>query len=373
LLFLSGIDWAFPHYNDSHSEGFCQAFTATQPSGLDRNAMATGPSADVVVASHVHPELAPLTLYAGNKRNGYIAERISFTEQGTLRPAVDNPYTLYLELTGLLTPGGMTPEAEETARRLAVSRNSVHDLVREELDALLRDSRLSATDRLRLELHLQSIRDIEVTLPDPAENCAIDGLDVQGLEAFQTYTYDKYTTTEETARLHMSLVALSFACNHRRVATLQWGDGYDRTVYRVPSNEREWSLSWICHRGPSDSYSGTPDPLAEEAHAEIDVVRMQSLAHGLDHFKARGLEDRSFVVWTNHFRDGPAHGFNDVPHIIWGNGGGYLKQGDYLDVGGQPNDRLLNTLISAAIQDTGTTVDDFGDGPGGQLSAIVAG
>lgn len=36
------------------------------------------------------------------------------------------------------------------------------------------------------------------------------------------------------------------------------------------------------------------------------------------------------------------------------------------------NDELLNTLISAAIQDTGATVEDFGEGAGGQLDAIRA-
>ena len=36
--------------------------------------------------------------------------------------------------------------------------------------------------------------------------------------------------------LHMQLVALAFACNYNRVATLQWGDGTDGTKYSVPSN-----------------------------------------------------------------------------------------------------------------------------------------
>jgi hypothetical protein len=56
--------------------------------------------------------------------------------------------------------------------------------------------------------------------------------------------------------------------------------------------------------------------------------------------------------------------------ILWGNAGGYLKQGQYVDAGSSGNNKLLNTLISAAIQDTGTTVEDFGEGAGGQLDAI---
>jgi hypothetical protein len=111
--------------------------------------------------------------------------------------------------------------------------------------------------------------------------------------------------------------------------------------------------------------------VAAQAHAEIDVLRMQTLASGLDHFKARGLEDKSFVMWTNALSDCPSHSFRNVPHIIWGDGGGYLKQGAYVDAENVTNNRLLNTLISAAIQDTGETMETFGTGTGGQLEVAL--
>jgi hypothetical protein len=375
LLFVSGIDWTFPNTSDAHALGYTQVLTASRPVGASDRAMPTGPSADVVIASRVHPGLPPLTLYAGEK-GGFMDERLSFEEEGKIRAAVDNPYTLYLELTGLLRPGTpMTPEAANAARLLLESRKSIHDLVSGELSILQQHPRLSSDDRQRLQLHLDSIRDIENTMTgtggEALERCSAAGLDVTRLEALKDYRYDRYTTTEESAQLHLSLVALAFACNYRRTATLQWGSGYDHTVYEVPSNARGWNFSWICHRGPSDSYSGTPDPLAEQAHAEIDVVRMHSFAAGLDHFKARGLQDQCFVLWTNHFRDGPGHSFKNIPHILWGNARGYLRRAQHVDAGGVTNDRLLNTLITAAIQDTGTIVEDFGDGPGGLLGDII--
>jgi len=167
-------------------------------------------------------------------------------------------------------------------------------------------------------------------------------------------------------------VAMAFACNYRRAASLQWGDPYDMTVYDVPSNARRWRFSYISHRAESDSAVGN-DELAALAHAEIDVVRMQMLAAGLDHFKARGLADRCFVMWTNNYGDGPLHDFRNIPHIIWGSGGGYLRQGQFLDAGNTTNNRLLNTLLSAALQETHTTVEDFGDGPSGQLGVVRSG
>jgi len=99
---------------------------------------------------------------------------------------------------------------------------------------------------------------------------------------------------------------------------------------------------------------------------------MKTFAAGLDHFEARGLGNNSLVLWTNAFADGPTHAIRDVPHLIWGSGGGLLKQGEHIDVGSVDNNPLLNTLINAAIQDTQQVVQDFGSGTPGLLDAILA-
>ena len=93
---------------------------------------------------------------------------------------------------------------------------------------------------------------------------------------------------------------------------------------------------------------------------------MQTLAYGIDQFKQRGLLDKSFIMWTNHIADGPSHTMKNVPIIIAGNGGGYLKQGQYITASGN-NTALLNTLITAAVRDTGATASL---GSGGELAAI---
>jgi hypothetical protein len=380
LLFLKNVGWPTGGpTGEPHAEGPCQALTARTPTGSGSTAVASGPSADWVIANAVHPGKAPLTLYAGNPKNGYIAERFSFSEAGKVAPAVDNPYLLYQELVGIAAPGGtMMPGGEEAAKLLIQSRNSIHDLVREELQALLANSRLSAADRQRLELHFDGIRDAEVKMDDMGDDllaaCTLDGLDLTKLEALSAYKYDKSgAAVAQIAELHLSLVALAFACNHRRTATLQWGDGVDHVVYDVPSNQPlgMWPFNFLSHRAQSDALVGD-QPLAEAAHAEVDALRMTTLANGLDAFAERGLAEHAFVMWTNHYADGPSHSFRNVPHIIWGSGGGYLKQGEYIDVGAMTNQRLLNTLISAAIQDTGITITDFGEGAGGLLEAILA-
>ena len=239
----------------------------------------------------------PLTLYAGNRQNGYIAERISFKGAGAgqVRSADDNPYTLYSKLIGLTT--AQTAARRPTLRcaaELLSSRKSVNDLVRGELKHLLALPALSAADKQRLQQHFDSIRDTEVAMGRMGLACTQDGLATTQLEAYRTgFAFQTNGMIEDVAKLHLELVALAFACNFNRVATLQHGDGTDATKYDVPSNAGlNWPFHHISHRVQSDSAVGS-NPTAEDAHAEIDVVRMKTLLHGLDQFKARGLLDKS--------------------------------------------------------------------------------
>ncbi|HYQ40738.1 MAG TPA: DUF1552 domain-containing protein [Polyangiaceae bacterium] len=378
LLFLKNINFpmAMPT-NCGHSQGLCQTLTAAPAGGGGGTAYSTGISADMVIADAVNDAGAdPLTLYAGNRNNGYIAERISFKGAGAgqVRSADDNPYTLYSKLIGLTSADGSTTASTDAAAELLASRKSVNDLIRGELKQMLSLSALSAADKQRLQQHFDSIRDTEVKMSGMGLKCTQDGLATSQLEAFQSgFAFKMDGMIEDVAKLHLELVALAFACNFNRVATLQHGDGTDATKYAVPSNAGlNWPFHHISHRVQSDSAVGS-NQTAEDAHAEIDVLRMKTLLHGLDQFEERGLFDKSLIMWTNHIADGPSHSFKNVPTIIAGNAGGYLKQGAYVDAGGVTNNRLFNTLIAAAVRDKLDWTKNFGDGDGsGGLDELLA-
>src|SRR4051794_15442151 len=295
LLFLKNIN--FPMGGPTscgHAQGLCQSLTAAPSMGNANTAYSTGISADMVIAKAVNPNAGdPLTLYAGNKR-GYIAERISFRGSGAgqVRAADDNPYTLYSKLVGLTqsTPGGA---ADPSAAELIATRKSVNDLVRGQINALLKDPKLSAADRQRLQQHFDGIRDAEVTMGNMGSACTQAGLSTTQLDALKSgLAFKMDGMIEDVAKLHLELVALAFACNFNRVATLQHGEGTDGTKYNVASNASlGWPFHHISHRVQSDSATGS-NPTAEQAHAEIDALRMKTLLHGLDAFKARGLFDK---------------------------------------------------------------------------------
>jgi hypothetical protein len=59
----------------------------------------------------------------------------------------------------------------------------------------------------------------------------------------------------------------------------------------------------------------------------------------------------------------------NVPFILWGNGGGALKQGQYVDAAGANNGQLYNTLITAV---TGQASPNFGSSNGKDLPVVHA-
>jgi hypothetical protein len=384
LLFLKGINYPNPGPKAcGHAEGNVQTLTGLAPGSTGNAAYAAGPSADTLIAKALNgPD--PLALYSGNK--GFIAERISFKAAGAgqVRSADVNPYLLYSKVVGLAdaapttptTPTApttpTTPAVNPVAQELANRRKSVNDLVRAELNSLKNMSVLSSADKQRLEQHFQAIRDIEVNMgnmggmgntPVPTgAACSKDGLPTDKYEELKSGFSFKGAQMEEYVKLHLQIMAVAFGCNYSRVATLQWGDGTDGTKYDVTSNAGlGWTFHQLSHRIQSDSASGN-NPTAEAAHHEIDTLRMKTLLVGLDAFKAHGLENNAQIVWTNTIADGPSHSTRGVPMIVWGSGGGFLKQGTYLDTAGTANAKILNTLMAAATRDTGGTPPAIGSG-----------
>jgi uncharacterized protein DUF1552 len=393
LLIVKGVDFplTFPS-GCGHAQGLSQALTGMLPTGKGSHATAGGPSVDYVISQAVNATgTDPLTLYAGNLKNGYIADRLSFDDNAGVRASVDNPYKLYQRLTGLAAPpgsstgaggvgsdagAGSSDETSALAQELVRKRKSVNDLVRKELNSLIQNPKLSLADKRRLQQHFDAIRDTETDMLRMGQDmasvgCTLDGIDTSVYEALSSWKYNATNVPnggiENIVELHMRLVALAFACDYNRTGTLQWGDGTDHTVYEVPSNKAlgNWNLHYISHRTQSDGAQGANDT-AEAAHAEIDQVRMKTLASSLRHFAERGLENNTIVTWTNHVAEG-GHSMKNVPFILWGNGGGALKQGQYVDAGGAGNAQLFNTLISAA---TGDPSPNFGASEGEKIAAI---
>jgi hypothetical protein len=208
-----------------------------------------------------------------------------------------------------------------------------------------------------------------------ATECSDENLDLSAIEALNSgNAFRRDGVIEEVALMQAELVALAFSCNSTRVATLQAGDGTEQTHYEINGQTVE-RFHWVSHRVQSDGSSGAAIPEALDWHIAIDRFRMGTFKAMIDRWEQYSvpnglLLDNGFMYWTNSVAVGPAHSNTNMPVLIAGNAGGYLKNGEYVDAGGAKSNQLLNTLITA----NGLPTEDFGEGvqSGGTIPEMLA-
>lgn len=361
LLPVRGLDYAFPDNGCGHSGGGNQCLTAAQvsekPDGAESLAM--GESIDNFIARQ-YPDKntgEPLTLYTGPRYN-YLEEVLSYRGPLDLRAAEDDPYNAYQRMVGI---DGRYDELLDNRRK------SINDLVLDQINSLMASPKLSSGDRVRLETHFDAVRDFEEL------SCRLSEDEEQAMQlASGTGTLNDNRVT--FAMWHMDLIALAFACDFVRAATLQIGDGNDATEYTV-DGQRLPSFHFVSHRIYSDSDEGDPIKGAYEMHQGIDRLFATMFDHLLSRLDEHGVLDRSVAVWCNDLGAGVSHSYDNVPYILAGEAGGTLRTGRFVDVGSMTNNRLMNTIATAVGITTadGGPIEDFGDSSldGGVIDSLL--
>jgi hypothetical protein len=356
LTLVRGTKFAFPGAGCGHSGGINQVLTAAQVTGDGAGSLSGGESVDWFIAQRLNPPgIEPLTLMSG-PQSAYIAHGLSYSGPRQLRGAKNNPFAVYGALMGL---GGTSPEV---LQQIAMRRRSVNDLVRGEMTDLLAKPDLSMTDRQRLDAHFQAIRDLEVGM-----SCTLTDGEVQTMKDIANASEDNGNRTK-VADMLLQLAALAFACDATRTGTLQIGSGNDLTRYYVDGVLQN-TFHRISHRIDSDGSEGTPIPDADVLHHKIDVIFAGIFKRFLDRLASYPgpsggtLLDDSVVLWTNDLSNGPPHSYSNVPQVLAGKAGGFLKTGQYIDAGNVTHNKFLNTIISAVgiTGASGGNYDSFGD------------
>jgi len=365
LLVVGNVNMANFNYGDGHARGALQVLTARGPveEGQGGNSEANGESLDHRIGRELNPGgNESLFLYAGQTGGWLGGPCISYRGPGNRRSAITDPFDAYQSLTG----SAPQSSADMPSRR-SLRQRSINDLVRSQLSSLLARPELSSIDRQRLDLHLSSVRDVEISLAcrlDEAEQRALQGAG-DGL--------DDGDNVLAIARLHMDVAALSVACGQTRSVAIQVGSGNDNsTRYRDPvTGNRMENYHFISHRRQSDGDSGDIIQGSDLLHHRIDVQFAQTFKHLLDKLAAYPLPtgsllDAGMAVWVNDLGNGPAHGAQNCPVIIAGSAGGVLRQGEYIRINADSeasnHARVLNTIGSAAglRKPDGSFIDDFG-------------
>jgi hypothetical protein len=367
LIFLRGTSFK---YSQLHGGGAVAASTGAPVTGVYPRQLPVSESIDVFIANQTANGQEPLTLYAGRKGE-FRDDSLSFGLKGLLRVGDNNPWTSYQRTVGLT---GTMQTDPGTYQKVAAQRLSVNDLIRGELTELLARPELSQDDRQRVDLHMSSIRDMEMNMT----NVLGPMIDVAALMAINgSHTTD--ANIETATGMQIDLIAFAFASDRARTATLQVGSCNDHTRYTV-NGVLAPAYHPVSHLNNSDGQGGTVIQNSVQLHHGIDQIHARHFKRLLDRLTAYTLPsggtllDSSVNIWTNSLDNGPTHGSTNIPYVIAGNAGGFLKTGMHLMSPGASH-RVLTTIASAAgcRKPTGDLVDNFGDPSApGLITEIIA-
>ena len=290
------------------------------------------------------------SLYMGVKMLGEAS--ISWTKSGaSLFPEVaeENLLNVYNDL--------FLPLAGDQATRelLLARRKSVNDLVRADLVSLRNDSRLSAADKDRLNVHMEAIRDTEN---------ALVGCTVPGTLLGEVAGYDTSSIVQKMNVIG-KLAALAIACGVRRSVLINTGRFLDQTQYpEVSATAGQYQFHALSHRLTAEF--GAPLTVGADLHHAIDRFHLQRFKSILDLLNAydagngQTLLDRGTCVHYSDLGSGE-HIVTQLPYLYVGGANNALRTGIYANEDKQYLVRFLNT-IGAAVgckTDAGLPLDDF--------------
>jgi hypothetical protein len=368
ILIPRGINNA-PDGSDGHAQ---RPITSTTCS--PSNGSATGISIDQAIAQHVKGKALPTHCGAFERSQRGNCSWLP----GRAAETFSNPYQVYKQLVNLplATGTGTKPaDAAQVLERLTKRRQSALDLVKGRMDELKRMS-LAKSDTERLDQYFSAIRDIEIKMagsgmmPGPTTPSmplsAAKEAEIKSLENAGGATGDGQIP--KTSYLHLELIALAWASNYAQTASIMYGTVGTGSTWNFEGVMTDRQQHAISHREG-------PDP--EGRLAQIDNWHAKHFRFLLDKLSAYTEQggtilDNSAIVWTNEIEHGVGHNINNMPYVIAGGLGGYLKTGQMLPVkSGTRNANLWVTML----QGFGSTANSFGVGAGaasGNVPEIVA-
>lgn len=365
LLFTRGIDlkvWAednpFGGNGDAH-HNYGSILTGTAPATGDPPhdpggpglALASSQSIDQYIgqvfdAATPHP-FRTLTVRAwGNDGSGY--STISWTGDRGPASAEGDPRKLFDSLFS----GVVSDTPDPLLVKLRNKRLSVLDYLG---TAVERQSlRLGTEDRQKIQLHLDSIRNIErqLSITSVPNTCAPPS--IADLE------YGNVDNFAQLVSSQLDLVTAAFACGLTRVGTVALGDsnGYDLffrflDIAQVGIEFPERHHHDISHR-PGEN---------DQDKIRVENWFISQFAALLDRLKAvpegdGSMFDNTVVLWMNSLNSGFSHTVLNLPMTIAAGKNVPIRTGGrVLDAGSQAHNKLLTALANAV----GVPLESWGD------------
>ncbi len=287
-------------------------------------------SVDQTIAKRIGTTTAFPSLEFGVRAIGQEPLRvISYAASNTPNLPIQDPQQMY---TKMFANKNLTPMQ---LSQLLTERKSVLDFLQSDIGVL--QSRLSASDKTRLQTHLDGIRAIESQLTNSAAACTAPmtpaKMDVNNIANFAT-----------VAQMQMDLMLLAQTCGMTHVSTFMF------------ANADSWQFFPFCgvneeHHGLS--HCSDSDSVSIEKLIKINIWHSQQVAYLLGKLAATiepdgsKMLDNTLLLWGNELGVGNTHDYKNIPWLLAGGTGGYFKMGRYLQFPNVPHNNLLVSVCNA--------------------------
>jgi hypothetical protein len=282
---------------------------------------------------------------AGDCDSGYscaYTNNLAWRSETQPLPPILDPRMLFERLFG----NGVALPPEARARQ-AKYRRSILDFVTDDTKKL--QSNLGPTDRRKLDEYLSSIREIERQLTKAeTDNAQID--------PHMEKPYGVPADFAEHFKLMTDMITVAFQADLTRVLTfLVTREGTSRPYREIGIPDGHHPLTH--HRN---------DPALMEKVAQINEYQMRQFAGWIEKLNSikegdRSLLDNSMIVYGAGLADGNRHSHEDLPTLIAGSGGGYLKTGRRIVY---RRETPMSNLFLNLMDRMGVPAEHFGDSTG---------
>lgn len=327
LTVITGMNVKLPN-TEPHGSGAAGILSASSLMSVGGDLTFSQPTIDQVIASQIGGE----TLYASLQTAATDTYGLSYTGAGARASAETDPYALYERIFGdtFREPG----EEVEVDPKLGL-RRSVLDAVMGDISTL--QGRVGSEDKVRLEQHLDGVRELEQRLarleedPPNLEACS-------RAEAPELSYPDIDGQAQASARNRVvcDMLAMALACDQTRVFAHFFSEPVSNVLY--PG-------------APDGHHNLTHDesPPQDEVNA-ITVQIMEEFAYMLERFASVDegdgtLLDNSVILGLSEVSYAQTHSLDDMPILLAGSACGRLRTNyHYKSVSGENATKVLLTL-----------------------------
>lgn len=261
----------------------------------------------------------------------------------------------------LFMNGGVTPTEPDEAAKMIKVRKSVLDAVLANGKRL--QNRLGAADKLRIERHLATIRDIEARLDagpstgSPAA-CSNQTAPTQGKDA-------KSEAPPAVNTIMSQLATLALACDRTRVVSYMFSLPAAHVYYRHLDTDMNADFhDTICHTDPGTKSN---QPRVDKG-VQYTMRCLAELLTGMKstEYGAGNLLDATLMYVTSDTAWGQVHDRTEWPVLFIGKAGGRLAGDTHLNF---QSEHLSRALLTVA-QVMGSTTTSYGLDSGKATSAL---